>query len=36
MILSVIIPVYNEGKDIAVLLNQLTKVEYPSFLEHVE
>jgi glycosyltransferase involved in cell wall biosynthesis len=36
MILSVIIPIYNEEKDIAVLLEQLTRVKFPSFLESVE
>jgi glycosyltransferase involved in cell wall biosynthesis len=34
--LSIIIPVYNEAKDITVLLGQLAKVEFPSFIEDVE
>jgi len=34
--LSIVIPVYNEAKDITVLLGQLAKVEFPSFIEDVE
>lgn len=36
MNLSIIIPVYNEANDITVLLGQLTKVEFPSFIKNVE
>jgi glycosyltransferase involved in cell wall biosynthesis len=36
MNLSIVIPVYNEAKDITVLLGQLAKVEFPSFIEDVE
>lgn len=36
MKLSVIIPVYNEEKDITVLLQKLSDVAYPAFLESVE
>lgn len=36
MILSIIIPVYNEAKDILVLLEQLTHVNFPSFIANVE
>ncbi len=36
MKLSIIIPVYNEEKDVTILLEKLTEVKYPSFLESVE
>lgn len=36
VMLSIIIPIYNEENDVAILLEQLTNVEFPSFLEKVE
>ena len=36
MKLSVIIPVYNEEKDITVLLKKLSEVKYPPFVESIE
>lgn len=36
MKLSVIIPVYNEEKDITVLLKKLSEVEYPPFVDSTE
>lgn len=36
MKLSIIIPLYNEEKNIAILLNQLINLEFPSFVENVE
>lgn len=36
MILSIIVPIYNEEKDIADLLRQLEAVSIPSFIEDVE
>ena len=36
MILSIIIPIYNEENDVAILLNQLANVKFPPFLEKVE
>lgn len=36
MKLSIIIPLYNEQNDILVVLNQLSRTEYPSCLENVE
>lgn len=36
MKLSIIIPLFNEERSILILLDQLIKTEYPSFLESVE
>lgn len=36
MILSIIVPIYNEGKDITELLKQLEAVSIPSFIDDVE
>lgn len=36
MKLSIIVPLYNEQNDILIVLNQLVKTEYPSYLESVE
>jgi len=36
MKLSIIIPLYNEQNEIAVVLNQLQEVEFPSHLESIE
>lgn len=36
MKLSIIVPLYNEQNNILVVLNQLSKTEYPSCLENVE
>lgn len=36
MKLSIIVPLFNEQNDILVVLNQLSKTEYPSCLENVE
>jgi glycosyltransferase involved in cell wall biosynthesis len=36
MNLSIIIPLYNEEKDVLVLLNQLLEIEFPDHLENVE
>ena len=36
MKLSIIVPLFNEEKNILIVLNQLAKTEYPSHLERVE
>ena len=36
MKLSIIIPLYNEEKDVLILFNELLKVDFPSHLEDVE
>lgn len=36
MRLSIIIPLYNEQKDIIIVLNQLLEIEFPKFLESIE
>ena len=35
MKLSIIVPLFNEEKNILIVLNQLAKTEYPSHLERV-
>lgn len=36
MKLSIIVPLYNEERDIPIVLNQLAEVNYPSYLESIE